>query len=68
MPANHCRVNNNGNYQCGCIQDVHVVDGCQQLLTVDVTGYPLPDISWFVGDTLATNDTQTLQLTILSHV
>ena len=66
VPGKHCTINNNGNYHCDCIQEVHVENNCQQLLTVNVSGYPVPSISWFVSNSAATNDNQVL-LTILGN-
>ena len=43
---------------------MHVVNDCQQLLTVSAGGYPPPTISWFVGDSMTTNDNQVLLTTL----
>ena len=66
LPGNHCSNNPSGDYHCDCIQEVHVENNCQQLLTVDVNGYPTPNITWFVGNNTATNDNQVL-LTVMDN-
>jgi len=65
-PTVYCKENYNGNYNCSCTQYIHVEDTCEQLISAGVGGYPDPDITWWVGDTMATNGNQAL-LTILDN-
>lgn len=59
-------VNNNGDYDCSWRQFVMIEDHCENLLTVDIGGYPPPSLTWAVNDVMATNDSQVM-LTILPN-